>query len=128
MDLQLTDKKVLVTGSTAGIGYAIAKGLAAAGSEVVLQVVRDNETMTVRILSTDRRRLLKSPQLHLVNFRSHGRSICCVLPGGAGCFGLPQRLGLLDGQLRRLPKPCCLGLRRLCGLLRLGPGLIELRP
>jgi S1-C subfamily serine protease len=35
-----------------------------AGSEVVLQVVRDNETMTVRILSTDRRRLLKSPQLH----------------------------------------------------------------
>ena len=35
-----------------------------AGSEVVLQVVRDNETMTVRILSADRRRLLKTPQLH----------------------------------------------------------------
>jgi len=35
-----------------------------AGSEVVLQVVRDNETLTVRILSADRRRLLKSPQLH----------------------------------------------------------------
>jgi S1-C subfamily serine protease len=35
-----------------------------AGSEVVLQVMRDNETLTVRILSTDRRRLLKSPQLH----------------------------------------------------------------
>ena len=35
-----------------------------AGSEVVLQVVRDNETLTVRILSADRRRLLKAPQLH----------------------------------------------------------------
>ena len=35
-----------------------------AGSEVVLQVVRDNDTLTVRILSADRRRLLKTPQLH----------------------------------------------------------------
>jgi S1-C subfamily serine protease len=35
-----------------------------AGSEVVLQVVRDNETRTVRVLSADRRRLLKAPQLH----------------------------------------------------------------
>lgn len=35
-----------------------------AGSEVVLQVVRDNETRTVRVLSADRRRLLKTPQLH----------------------------------------------------------------
>jgi len=26
--------------------------------------VRDNETLTVRILSADRRRLLKTPQLH----------------------------------------------------------------
>jgi len=30
----------------------------------VLQVVRANETLTVRILSADRRRLLKTPQLH----------------------------------------------------------------
>jgi S1-C subfamily serine protease len=35
-----------------------------AGSEVVLQVVRDNETLTVRIQSADRRQLLKTPQLH----------------------------------------------------------------
>ena len=35
-----------------------------AGSEVVLQVARDNETMTVRLLSTDRTRLLKTPKLH----------------------------------------------------------------
>ncbi len=36
----------------------------AAGSEVVLQVARDKETMKVRILSADRTRLLKAPKLH----------------------------------------------------------------
>jgi S1-C subfamily serine protease len=35
-----------------------------AGSEVVLQVVRDNDTMRVRIPSTDRTRMLKAPRLH----------------------------------------------------------------
>jgi len=35
-----------------------------AGSEVVLQVVRDNDTMRVRISSADRSRLLKAPRLH----------------------------------------------------------------
>jgi NAD(P)-dependent dehydrogenase (short-subunit alcohol dehydrogenase family) len=36
MDLQLKGKKALVTGSTAGIGFAIAKGLAAEGATVVV--------------------------------------------------------------------------------------------
>jgi len=35
-----------------------------AGSEVVLQVMRDKETMEVRIPSADRSRLLKAPRLH----------------------------------------------------------------
>ena len=36
MDLQLTGKRALVTGSTAGIGYAIAVSLAREGAEVIL--------------------------------------------------------------------------------------------
>ena len=36
MDLQLTGKKALVTGSTAGIGLAIAKALAKEGAEVIV--------------------------------------------------------------------------------------------
>jgi S1-C subfamily serine protease len=35
-----------------------------AGSEVVLQVGRDNETLTVRVLSVDRTQFLKAPKLH----------------------------------------------------------------
>jgi S1-C subfamily serine protease len=35
-----------------------------AGSEVVLQLSRDNEPVTVRILSADRARFLKAPKLH----------------------------------------------------------------
>jgi S1-C subfamily serine protease len=35
-----------------------------AGSEILLQVVRDNETLMVRVLSADRTRFLKAPKLH----------------------------------------------------------------
>ncbi len=35
-----------------------------AGSEILLQVARDGETLTVRVLSADRTRFLKAPKLH----------------------------------------------------------------
>jgi NAD(P)-dependent dehydrogenase (short-subunit alcohol dehydrogenase family) len=37
MDLQLDGKRALITGSTAGIGYAIAEGLAQEGAEVIVK-------------------------------------------------------------------------------------------
>lgn len=36
MDMQLTDRRALITGSTSGIGYAIARSLAAEGAHVIL--------------------------------------------------------------------------------------------
>ncbi len=51
MDLQLKGKKALVTGSTAGIGFAIAAGLAREGAEVVINGRTAERTLgaTVRI-------------------------------------------------------------------------------
>src|SRR6201997_3450344 len=49
--------------SLAGLWRKIWSG-GPAGSEIVLRVGRDNETLTVRILSVDRTRFLKAPKLH----------------------------------------------------------------
>ena len=47
MDLQLQDKRALVTGSTSGIGKAIAKTLATEGAIVVVQGRRETEAQRV---------------------------------------------------------------------------------
>ena len=47
MDLQLQDKRVLITGSTSGIGEAIAKALAAEGAHVVIHGRREAEAQRV---------------------------------------------------------------------------------
>ncbi len=44
MNIDLSGKTALVTGSTAGIGFAIAKGLAAARAIVILNGRDDNPT------------------------------------------------------------------------------------
>ena len=47
MDLQLSKKRALVTGSTSGIGEQIAKTLAAEGASVVIHGRRENEAQRV---------------------------------------------------------------------------------
>lgn len=47
MDLQLNGKRALVTGSTSGLGEAIAKTLASEGATVVIQGRRENEAKRV---------------------------------------------------------------------------------
>jgi S1-C subfamily serine protease len=49
--------------SLAGLWRKVWAG-GAAGSEVIMQVVREEETLTVRILSADRTRFLRTPKLH----------------------------------------------------------------
>lgn len=46
MNIDLSKKRALISGSTAGIGFAIAKGLAAAGAEVILNGRNDNTVRT----------------------------------------------------------------------------------
>jgi len=53
MDLQLQGKRALVTGSSSGIGEAIAKALAKEGAAVVVHGRRENEVVRVAKAITD---------------------------------------------------------------------------
>jgi NAD(P)-dependent dehydrogenase (short-subunit alcohol dehydrogenase family) len=55
MNIDLSGKTALVTGSTAGIGYAIAKGLAASGATVIINGRKHEaiEAALVRLLEDD---------------------------------------------------------------------------
>lgn len=60
MDLQLTGKLALVTGSTAGIGFAIAEALAAEGAHVIV-----NGRTDVRVREACERIKAAHPQARL---------------------------------------------------------------
>ena len=53
MDLQLEGKRALVTGSSSGIGEAIAMALAKEGASVVVHGRRENEAVRVAKAITD---------------------------------------------------------------------------
>src|SRR5689334_10775362 len=73
MDLQLNRRRALVTGSTAGIGYAIARGLAAEGTHVII-TGRTQATVDAALT-----RLSKS----VANAHAEGIAADCATAAGA---------------------------------------------
>ncbi|HXT40310.1 MAG TPA: SDR family oxidoreductase [Candidatus Angelobacter sp.] len=84
MDLQLKNKKALVTGSTAGIGFAIAKSLAAEGAHVIL-----NGRTQQRVDEAIRK--IKSAHAH-----ASATGVALDLSTAAGCEQLVKQLPSVD--------------------------------
>jgi NAD(P)-dependent dehydrogenase (short-subunit alcohol dehydrogenase family) len=80
MDLQLTNKRALVTGSTAGIGFAIASGLAQEGAAVVVN-------------GRSQRRVEEAVR------RIQGQRKDAQVTGIAADLGTKEGVGLLTGHL-----------------------------
>jgi NAD(P)-dependent dehydrogenase (short-subunit alcohol dehydrogenase family) len=84
MDLQLQGKKVLVTGSTAGIGFATARALAAEAASVIVNG-RSQERVNAAISEIQK----LQPQAHLSGVASDVSS-------AAGCAKLVQEVSAVD--------------------------------
>jgi len=97
MDLQLEGKTALVTGSTAGIGYAIARGLAAEGAQVIV-----NGRTAERV--DQARRLIKEDVPD-----AHTGAAAADLSTAAGAQAITDRFKTLDILVNNLgifdPKP-----------------------
>ena len=97
MDLQLADKKVLVTGSTAGIGFAAAIAFAAEGASVVV-----NGRTQVRVDAAVAKIRKDHPKVDVSGVASD-------VSNAAGCAKLIQALPQVDVLVNNMgifePKP-----------------------
>src|ERR1700719_2549094 len=97
MDLQLKGKKVLVTGSTAGIGFASARAFSAEGASVIISGRRQERVYTAIL---EIRKLQASADLS---------GVASDVSNGAGCAKLIQAVPNVDVLVNNMgifePKP-----------------------
>jgi NAD(P)-dependent dehydrogenase (short-subunit alcohol dehydrogenase family) len=97
MDLQLRGKKALVTGSTAGIGFATAQALAAEGASVVV-----NGRTEKRVDAAIR-------EIQKIHPAANLSGVAADVSNAAGCAKLVQAVGAVDILVNNMgifePKP-----------------------
>ncbi|MGB7081073.1 MAG: SDR family oxidoreductase, partial [Candidatus Acidiferrales bacterium] len=97
MDLQLEGKKALVTGSTAGIGFATARALAAEGAAVVVNG-RTQERVDAAI-----------GKIRKAHAKANVTGIASDVSNAAGCAKVTQAVGKVDILVNNMgifePKP-----------------------
>ncbi len=84
MNIDLSGRVAVVTGSTAGIGYAIARGLASAGAEVIVNG-RTSEAVGAAVAK------LRGEVAHATV-----RGVACDVGSAAGCDALVKALPAVD--------------------------------
>src|SRR4029453_7351376 len=97
MQIDLNGKRAVVTGSTAGIGFAIARGLAETGAAVVINGRSEQSTEAAR------KRLVQALP------RANVEAVAADLGAAAGVEGFIKRVGDADILVNNLgifePKP-----------------------
>jgi NAD(P)-dependent dehydrogenase (short-subunit alcohol dehydrogenase family) len=97
MDLQLEGKKVLVTGSTAGIGFATARALAAEGASVIVNG-RGQERVNAAI-----------SEIRKLDPRANVSGVASDVSNAAGCTKLIHEVAAVDILVNNMgifePKP-----------------------